>query len=331
MNTPHSPKISIIVVAYNMPRQFANTLSTLLPSYQQQVRSCDYEVIAIENASDNTLDSHFVEQLPDNFHYILRQESSCSPVFALNEGLQLARGEFIGLMIDGAHMLSPGILKYAMMASAINNNAFITVPVYHMGPDEQHISAASGYCEDDEIALLESINWRDDGYQLFDISSNCSANPRGYFVPIMESNCYFAPQHAYKEIGYIDTDFCYSGGGSINLHLTRQLGIRQYCQMFTLAGEGSFHQFHGGVTSGPNRDKVAESFQAQLDEKWLGDFQFLRRNPTILGAFPEPSQRFLKASSQRMMRRFHIAEKEGFAVWPDDDTSGFGSLHQEAH
>lgn len=312
------PALSIIVVAYKMPRQLANTLYTLGSEYQQKVDGLNYEVIILENRSSENLATDIVERLPPNFRYYLRDESSVSPAAAMNEGLRLARGDAIGMMIDGAHMLSPGVLRYAAMAFRMASDAFVTVPVYHLGPKEQNESSAEGYNEQVEKELLKTVDWRVDGYELFTISTLCSANPRGFLGPIMESNCYFASREAFDAIGGVDEEFTLPGGGSLNLHLTRQLGMRNGSEYFMLGGEGTFHQFHGGVTSSENRARVVEDHSAQLHMKWGGDYKFLRRNPIILGHFREQVHPALKFSVDGIKRRVSICRRESRAIWPDD-------------
>jgi len=320
MTDPQSniPTLSLLIIGYNMPSQLQNSLHTLSTNYQRQVSPLQYEVVIIENESDNCLPLEYTNSLPSNFHYHKRPEVSHSPVNAINEGFSLLRGEYWGLMIDGAHLLSPSVIKYALLSYAIDKNAFTTVPVYHLGPKEQHLSSQEGYNETAERNLLSTINWQDNGYELFTVSSRCSANERGFFAPIMESNCYFAPKDHFTRIGYADNDFQLPGGGSINLHITRALGTLPGSHLFTLGGEGSFHQYHGGITSSQHREAVVKPFYNQLHAKWEGKFNFLAKNPTILGNFPAESQAQLLESSEFMSRRFQICVKNNWTVWPDE-------------
>jgi len=301
-----------------MPRQLRNTLHSLSRDYQQGVDESDYEVLVLENRSSSCLPRSTIESMPANFFYKLRNEKSQSPVAAVNEGLTWARGEWLGLMIDGAHLLTPGVLQYAKLAKKIHQNAFVTVPSYHLGHKEQNESAREGYNTEVESALLEGISWPDNGYRLFEIGTRCANNIRGFFAPILESNCYFAPREAFQGIGYADTDFQLPGGGSINLHMTRQLGTYNGLTFVTLAGEGSFHQFHSGVTSSEQREHVVDEHKRQLHSKWGGNYSHLARNPVILGHFPEPTQNELLESSKLMVRRSSVCRKNNWPLWPDD-------------
>jgi len=312
------PVMSVIVIVFDMSDQFQNTLTTLTANYQRGVCEEEYEVIVVENSSANTLDREIVESLPVNFSYHLRQEQSQSPAAAINYGLQQARGEFVGLMIDGAHLLSPGVIALAKAVRAISDKAMVTVPTYHLGPDEQHRSTQQGYDESAQQRLLNSIDWRTDGYQLFSISSWCGANPRGYFAPIMESNCYFASRQVFEEIGGADTTFQQPGGGALNLQLTRKLGTLDGVEFFTMAGEGSFHQFHGGITSNQNRNEYEDRFNAELQQHWNNKYHFLERNPIIVGSIKPQALENMTYSSQKMLRRFDNCRTNQWEVWSDE-------------
>ena len=144
------PLLSIVVIVYDMPRQALNTLHSLAPRYQTRARVGDYEVIVVENRSQRTIDPAAVAALPRNFRYILRDEAGVSPAAAINEGFAAARGSHVGLMIDGARMVTPGVVEHVLMAVRITPDALVVVPGYHLGPDEQHLHEGSGYDEQKE-------------------------------------------------------------------------------------------------------------------------------------------------------------------------------------
>ncbi|MDA9913251.1 glycosyltransferase, partial [Candidatus Nanopelagicales bacterium] len=99
-----APALSILVVAYRMPRQVLNTLYTLTAKYQRDVSAADYEIVLVENASQDRLDPAEVSALAPNITYCYRHEVGVSPAGALNDAIAQARGTWVGLMIDGAHM-----------------------------------------------------------------------------------------------------------------------------------------------------------------------------------------------------------------------------------
>ena len=137
-----------------------------------------------------------------------------------------------------------------------------------------------------EKELLKSTNWKENGYELFSIADISGANPHGYLQPIMECNCMFAPAESFKKIAYADERFTLRGGGAINLHMFRSLGLLEGSTLIVLPGEGSFHQYHGGVTTSEYQGLEQEhaSHSVQLQDIWQGDFHSLRREPILLGA-----------------------------------------------
>jgi glycosyltransferase involved in cell wall biosynthesis len=314
------PKISIIVIAYRMSKQLKNTLLSLAAEYQSNVSSQDYEVVVVENKSEENLDASFIDTLADNFRYFLREDSSISPVAAINFGFQQCRAPYVGLMIDGARMLSPGVLQYTLMATMIDKNATVAVPGYHIGDKEQHLQEES-YSAEQEQSMLSSLNWQEDGYQLFDVSTFSNGNRRGFMQPMHECNCLFGSMENFKRIGYANPRFSLAGGGSLNLHIYRSLGLCQDSPLFVLAGEGSFHQFHGGVTTS-NHATLKHSLQEykdQLNELWPdGGFQALRREPILLGKISPQCTTHLQTSCDWAVKRSNRLRTLQQDLWPDD-------------
>ena len=59
--------VSFVLIVYDMPVQAQNTVRSLLPDYQRDVRLQDYEVLIVENESANTMSREFLATLPPNF------------------------------------------------------------------------------------------------------------------------------------------------------------------------------------------------------------------------------------------------------------------------
>ena len=312
------PKLSVIVIGYKMARQLENTLFTLSAKYQQNIAANDYEVIVVENESDDNLDPEVAASLGSNFKYFRRVETSHTPVPAINFAFEQCRAPLIGLMIDGARMLSPRVLEYAVMVAKLSARALTVVPGYHLGGDEQHL--ADSYDESVEQALLDSIAWQSNGHLLFDIASFSGGNNKGFFQPFMECNCLFASAQSFRDIGYADPQFTLRGGGSINLHMYRSLGMLPGAQVFLTPGEGSFHQYHGGVTTMAYAGRQAEiqAHKSQLQDLWPGGFHSLRKEPILIGSVPHSAQKFLAASIQFENTRFNRLSTLGKPLWVDD-------------
>lgn len=298
------PRISVIVVVYNMPRQAMNTLYTLSRGYQRDVDHVAYEVLVVENLSKRNLKRRSVEALGREFHYLPRRESGVSPVGALREGIAAARGEIIGLMIDGARMVTPGVLRNVADAFKAFPDALVATPGFHIGDaDHQH---HGGNAEREEREILNSIPWREDGYLLFGHATVGGGNPYGFLHPLMESNCMFALRSALDQIGGPDERFDQAGGGALNPDLFRELAERPSTQLVVLPGEASFHQFHGGVTtrSDQQREVLLEEFRQRYVEIRKKSFDSPLREPILLGEVTPPALEFLHYSAVQGRDRF---------------------------
>ena len=168
--------------------------------------------------------------------------------------------------------------------------------------------------------MLDSVAWRADGYELFNISTFSGANRRGYLQPIMECNCVFSSTQNFAHIGFADERFQLRGGGSINLHMYRSLGTLPDSTLHVLPGEGSFHQFHGGVTTFGYADRQAEieRHRVQLHSLWPGGFHSLRRKPQLFGEVCEQAQPFLDYSRDMELKREQRLIRQNLPMWPDE-------------
>ena len=114
------PKLSIVVVCYKMAAQIKNTLQSLLPPYQRSVSIDDYEIILMDNGSAKMLDEGTRKISPNlNYVYLSPHEASPSPAAAMNRGVALSRAPVLCLMIDGARLLTPGVLSWGMRLLAL--------------------------------------------------------------------------------------------------------------------------------------------------------------------------------------------------------------------
>lgn len=318
-----TPSLSVIVIVYNMPRQAMNTLRSLSLPYQKNVTADDYEVIVVENQSANLLDPSAVSALGSQFRYFLRDEKGVSPSPAVNFAFSQCRGKQIGLIIDGARLVTPRVIEYALLAAKISENALVMVPGYHLGERDQKFHLQTGHTEQREIDKLAQLEWIENGYRLFKWACWSSSNQRGYLQPMQECNALFCSAENFRNIGGADERFDQPGGGSINLYLYRRLGMLQDVQLFVLPGEGSFHQFHGGVTTQelPDDDErraVLKSFDTRLEEIWGGAFKALTREPMLLGAVTHWAQPFLEKASDMASQRFVRLTLNDKPFWEDD-------------
>jgi cephalosporin hydroxylase len=275
---PDAPALSVVVVVYNMRRAAARTLHSLSRSYQRDVEKLDYEVIVVENGSapDQLLGEELVRSFGPEFRYLdlgAAGEAAPSPTHALNRGIALARGRAVALMIDGAHVLTPGVLAEGMVALEAYPPAVVATQQWYVGPGQQPDMVDAGYDERQEDALFERIAWPDDGYRLFDVGH--FIGERDWFDGMWESNCLFVPHALLEQVGGFDESFAMPGGGYANLDLFERLGASPGVQLVSILGEGSFHQVHGGTTT---NDGARDDRRAKLVE-YAQHYDELRGRP----------------------------------------------------
>ncbi len=247
---PDAVDLTVVVVFYNMRREAARTLHSLSRAYQEELDGISYEVIAIENGSaeDQKLGEEFVRSFGPEFRYIdLGTDALPSPTAALNVGIREGRGHGFALMIDGAHVLTPGVLQFGLKGLATYAPAIVVTQQWYIGPGQQGDAMDNGYDEEYEDRLFEAIRWPSVGYRLFEIGH--FVGDRDWLDGVWESNCIFASRSLLAQVGGFDESFATAGGGYANLEIYERLGSSPDINVCTIMGEGSFHQTHGGTTT----------------------------------------------------------------------------------
>ncbi len=264
------PTLSIIVVVYNMQREAPKTLYSLSPLYQKRVNESDYEVIVIENGSTSPLNPQNVTGgFGPNFRYFSIEDASPSPAAAINFGVSRCSADNVGIMIDGARIASPGVVHEALKCLMAFPRAIVSTIGFHLGPDFQPRAILNGYNKNVEDQLLSNIKWTSNGYKLFEISSLAGASFGGWLKPIGESNLLFMPKKLYTELGGYDERFDLPGGGVVNKDFYLRAAALPNSEWILLLGEATFHQIHGGVSTGLTMEKLIEEgklFRQQFED-----------------------------------------------------------------
>lgn len=303
------PRLSLVLMVYDMPLQARNTIRSLLPDYQRGCNPDDYEVIIVENRSRELLDPGFVQGLPRNFRYLLRDESASTPVHAINEAAEQARGSMIGVMIDGARLLTPGVVRGILQATDGVSNPVVSVPGYHIGSELQQLAVEKGYGVAEDQELLASVDWHEDGYRLFQIACFSGSCASGFLLPNSESNCLTMPRRVWRDLGGMDVRFNLRGGGMVNLDLYRRACEYPGVQHVVLPGEGTFHQFHGGVTTGGEpaaaREVFIEQIKAQYEALRGQVFATPQTHPVYVGSLHDAVLPFMQYSAERALQARH--------------------------
>ncbi|MDQ1479080.1 MAG: hypothetical protein QOE62_4309 [Actinomycetota bacterium] len=245
------PALSVVVVAYDMARELPRTLHSLSPAYQRDIGADEYEVIVVDNGSPEPIDAELIKGFSGRLRHERIDPAPPTPAGAANLGIGLARGDLVGLVLDGARIASPGLLAQARMARRLADRPIIATLAWHLGPTRHMDVSADTYDREREDALLADAHWTTDGYALFGVSTLAASSARGWFRPMGESNGLFMPGALWDELGGIDEAFTLPGGGLSNHDLYRRACELEDVQLVVLLGEGTFHQMHGGAaTSG---------------------------------------------------------------------------------
>jgi len=299
--------VSFVLIVYDMPAQAEITVRSLFADYQRGAQSGDYEVLIVENESRNTMRREFLDELPANFRYILRRETQPTPVHAINFGIEAAQGENICVMIDGARLLTPGVVRNIVRGHRLYDRAVVTVPGYHLGRELQQKAVGSGYNVEQEQELMRSIAWPEDGYRLFDIACWSGSCAVGFYLPHGESNCISMPRGIWEELGGYDARFDARGGGLVNLDMYKRAIEHPGITHVLLHGEGTFHQFHGGVTTGGEEAAARQAFidacAAQYRDIRGQKYASPESNPVYLGEIPDHALRFIQLSAAKKLER----------------------------
>jgi hypothetical protein len=282
MNSPEArPKLSVVVVCYEMATQIKNTLQSLLPPYQRNISIDEYEIILMDNGSAKMLDECTRKISPNlDYIYLSPNESSPSPAPAMNRGVALSRAPLLCLMIDGARLVTPGVLSWGMRLLELSPRAMVEVRGWHLGPKWQPESVMEGYDLKQECELLESVHWPENGYRLWEIAAPTPQVRRGYAAPTAESNCIFLGRHLFDELGGFDERNTAPGGGFVNLDFFAR-AVTVADPVLTLLGEGTFHQMHGGAATGlaePSLQKRLKQWRAEseaLGQVIAPDYEFI--------------------------------------------------------
>jgi len=249
--------LSLVVVHYNIPREFPRTLFSLSPSFQKGISADDYEVIVVDNGSKELPDISSYGESGMNVRLLQVPNPNQSPARAINLGLNASLGKNIGVFIDGARMASPGLLQSAQQALRFSDRSIVATRGRYLGPTMQRTSMNEGYTKDFEDAMLGSLDWKNNGYRLFEKSVFDESSGAHWFDPrISESNSLFMSRALWSEINGFSEDFQSLGGGFLNLDtLTRATSLEE-TQPILLIGEATFHQLHGGVATNVPKENV---------------------------------------------------------------------------
>lgn len=280
------PSLSVVVVAYEMRRELPRTIRSLSPAMQRDVDAGDYELVVVDNGSSRPPDRAACEAFGARLRWLRIEGASPSPAAAVNRGLAEARAPLVGVIVDGARIASPGLLRHASAAARLHPRPVISPLAFQLGPDLQRRALATGYDREAEDALLARCGWTEDGYRLFELSVPGGSSRHGWFEPPAESSALFMPAALWAELGGADERFASPGGGFMSLDLFERACALAGTQVIMLLGEATFHQTHGGAaTTGTDADH--RRFAAEYARLRGREYARPRGRPLVLGS-PSP-------------------------------------------
>lgn len=292
------PILSIVVIFHNMQREARRTLFSLCTRYQNDVELGDYEVIAIDNGSAQPLSSDDVRGYGENFLHHFFATDAVSPADAVNAGVDMATGENVAVIVDGARMATPGLVWATLKGLQMYSNPFVCTLSWHLGPDIQGKSMQNGYNQTAEDKLLESIKWQEDGYRLFEVATLAPSSKNGFLAGVPPECSWFAmPRASFQTIGGFDARFRSPGGGFVNHDFrNRALSIPKI-EPVVILGEGMFHQFHGGIATNIKTQELPMTIKLFREEYRTirGPENLFQAAPPCgyIGRLPDQARRFL--------------------------------------
>jgi glycosyltransferase involved in cell wall biosynthesis len=294
------PWLSVIVICHNMRREAPRTLHSLSRNYQRGVEGLEYEVLVVDNGSSQPLEAEMVTSFGPQFRYHFHATDSVSPVSAINWAVTQSRGEMLVLCIDGARILSPGMLKLISLGARLSPYPLVATLAWQLGEKIQRLARLEGYSQEVEDRLLDSVDWRSNGYELFKISCLGGSSSNGWFHPISESSCLALPRVRYEQLDGYDSRFMSPGGGFANLDFYKRACDLEDTELIILLGEGSFHQIHGGAATGMEAGlRPAERFGPEYESIRGRPYRSPVNRPIFLGSVPVQASPFLKMSAEQ--------------------------------
>lgn len=281
-----APRLSIVVVGYDMARELPRTVLSLAPPYQRKVAPGEVEILLMDNASPTPVRrDDFPADL--DLRVIRVEDGGASPCRALNRGVELARSDNLAVVIDGARMASPGLADLSLSALGLGPDAFAATLGFHLGPKVQQVSVTEGYDRDVEDALLAGIGWPDDGYRLFEICALGESYSQGAFAAPPETTYFTMRRETWRAVGGYDERFADIGGGLASFDFFERAAARAGDAFVLLVGEGTFHQLHYGATTRAGGIRRTVEPGVTLAERYAREYERVVGRPYAPGA-PQP-------------------------------------------
>ena len=112
-------------------------------------------------------------------------------------------------------------------------------------------------------------------------------------------------RNTWKGIGGADSCFNLKGGGFVNLDLYKRACEHPGVKHFLIPGEGTFHQYHGGVTTGGVDKTVREALMNEMKSQYMAirnkPYSPPSTDPVYIGKIPQEAMVFVEASAKKKL------------------------------
>lgn len=308
--------LSLVLPLHSARRQAERVLASLSPPYQEPLGELP-EILVVETPSDDELGEERACNAGKHVRYLALEEGVANRVRSLEAGLREARGPFVGLFVDAAHIVTPRAIGTALQALSLDNRALVVLPEYRF--DEERVPGAGS--TEAEHAFLGQSQWRKNPYDLFSSARFGPSNPNGCLSPLLGAACLFARKNAFAALGALDARLDVPGAAALKLWMYTELARAPRTRLVVLPGEGAFRQHHAELEDEAVVD--AEKSMQQLvfsAVSALPGFRAVHREPLAFGYAPGPSLRFLAESAALADYHGAACRARGEASWYEDPT-----------
>lgn len=254
--------LSVVIATYEMRREAPRTVRSALAPLQVMTSDIEYEICVIDNGSPNgpaNFDDIDFGSVPLRHICVPPGEALPSPAPIINHVVsEHTAGRHVLVCIDGARMLSKQLVARAYRTVSKFPHAAAFAQTRHLGEMVQSRAVSQGYNQQVEDELLASCNWEEDLDALFDISVYGGCHDRSRRIVQNETGAIAMARSDWIALGGFDEGFARPGGGLCNIEFFLRVVDHPNMIPILLAGEATFHQFHGGAATS-NRNYTANS------------------------------------------------------------------------
>ena len=205
------------MVVHDMARELPRTLRSLSPRCQVGIEADDYEVIVVDNGSAVPVDPALGAAFGGSLRVERIDPAPPSPVRAANHGLEVGdRGRIVGLLIDGARLVSPGLLAGVCRARRLAERPVITSG-FPPRLGHPHAHAEVGYDQDGGRRVAGRL--RLGARRVPALRRRPPAGSSGsldLFGPVGETSSLFTLRGVWDELGGLDELFALPAEGLAN-------------------------------------------------------------------------------------------------------------------